>query len=349
MCLSAERKTLTHPFSHLQDLKDPNLRQAIINKVNYAHREPASYEELQIKLFGQILDPVPPTTPGIHTPPRISTPPPRTTPSSRRKASLSPLRGDTKKAKNFASPNCDLSSLFDKMSIQTPNEYYGNVDHDESIIANLGQSWRNRDVQIFEVPNILVGSNPSVLTSTITFLLTNIDSRWFDKSVDKFVPFKLTQTGVDTVVLERPWASFDFFYGPRMTEQNAFDPNDIADAFIISSENNEQFEYEIMRNKLVDTDNEGTHVWRERLQIKFKDRRLDYQIINPTCRRGEVPMEFVFAPVPGIKWRIACVPEEKRVLRPKEKESNSAADLFAQYKKERAAILQKAGQEQGSF
>ena len=182
--------------------RETKLGQAIVNKVNYCRKNPAHYEELQIKkLFGRVLDPAN-TSPSASL--RTPTTPPRT-PLRTKVGSSTQQTGATVIP---SLPVTNLANAFSSMSFQQTNEYFGSVPHDEAIVANLTDSWRNRDLQIYGAPNVLVGSNPPILTTTITMMLTNIDPRWFSKDVENFVPFVMTQTEKDAVVFEQPhgWA-----------------------------------------------------------------------------------------------------------------------------------------------
>lgn len=308
-----------------------------MNKINFCRRNLAHYEELQVKLFGRVrdsckesdaeelsdseLDPVEP----------IASPPP-----AQVQPTFSPTRVQVSSSL-VADPTIDslIKSVF-KMDVN--NTHFGTVSHEEAITANLKQGFRNRGLKIFSTPNVVVGTTPSISTTTITILLSNVDARWFGKDVENFIPYKMTQTAQNSIVFESPVADYDFFFSPRMNEENAFDDIDLKDAFVVSDEDAEQVEFEIMRNQLIDEDNRN-EAWHQRIKIDFPGKRLDYSIINPNRRNGEIPMEFVFAPLPVVKWRVAIVPDTQRVVRPKEKESNSAHDLYQKYLRERDAVI----------
>ena len=298
------------------------LGQAFVNKVNFCRRYPDHYEEWQIKLHGRILDNSKPEK----KPTRHSRTAPATPPCA--PAALSSVD--------------HLAETLVAMDLN--NKHFGTVSHGEAITANLTQGYRNKGLKIFSTDNVIVGSTPVISTTTMTIMLSNIDARWFGRDVENFLPFKMTQTSHNSLVFEYPIADYDFFFSPRMNEENSFDKEDIADALIVSTEDAEQYEYEIMRNQIIDEENRN-EAWHGRLQINFECERLDYSIIHPNQRNGVIPMEFVFAPVPAVKWRIAVVPDNQRVLRPKEKETNSAHDLYQEYLAIRQSALDKAKEE----
>lgn len=114
--------------------RDKTEGRAVVNLINNCKHKPAAYERLQIDLFGSILEP----TTVVDSPAIV-------------KKKLAPVR------RPASSSVLDLSSAFKTMSV---NDYFGSVEYDDTLIVNLEQGWRNREIMAFNTPGIEVGENP---------------------------------------------------------------------------------------------------------------------------------------------------------------------------------------------
>ena len=225
--------------------------------------------------------------------------------------------------------------------MNTNKDYYGQtLPPHETLIVDPDDGVLRKEFHLFKTANVVVGEEDAVVTDTFTLTINSIDERWFRK-IKGFAPFKVTQTAADTIVAEWPTAHFDYFFAPRMNKNNEFNKKDIETAFMVSDKAQEQIQYELGRARIVDSKNRNDD-WRFRLALKIKGKTLDYQLAEPDAREGEIPFQFLFAPLPSLKWTIATVPDAKNKLRTKEKEETEVSDLFDLFKKKRAALIQEA-------
>ena len=291
---------------------------AIVNKINDCKRKPSTYERLQLDLLGKVID-----NSLLETQ--------KQPPFSASKA---------KKQKISDSNNIDIATLFKKMDFS--NDYFGTVTFHETVQVNLDSGYRNLGFTAWETPSVVVGTKETISTSVITIKLNDIDPRWLD-DIEGFIPFALTQVDHDALVLEFPFETYDFYFGPRLNEYNCFGDQDIETAYIVSTNTQEQIAYEMQRNQIINEPDRNTN-WRTKIRLQFKGKRLDFTLINENERKGVIPMQFVFGPNPSIKWRIAVVPEEKDkvTIRRAPKQTSSVAQQYKEHMKQRAALLAKA-------
>jgi hypothetical protein len=295
-------------------------RRAIQNQVDYYKRNPERYHSQQLDLLGDIFE-------RLEGPSNTPTPPRSTLATTKASAS---------------SPQIPID-LFNAMSV---NDYYGKVKHDFACDINYSEGWKNHGVLIFKSPAIKVGANPVISTSVLTIIAEGVDARFFD--IDDFDPFKLTQTGPSQFVVEKPAAGFDTLFPLG----NGDEEDDNTENFVVSNIENEQNEYNIVRNKLVQRDSstapqDYSHYRSKTLFRCQEGEVLDFALIDPDKREGEVDYDFIGhidSAQLSVKWRIAFKPskDETRVIKQQKKSKNKAKEKFERYKVKRAG-------ETGSF
>lgn len=334
---------------------------AFRNKYNYLKTNPSAYEKLQVQLFGRVVDnsfldkknqsttstPVSETTPSDSTKPATrasSTPKPKSTPTPKpTSATPTSILQSTPTPTSTIVPD-DLFKRFGAMNI---NERFGNVPFDDTITVDLSKgTYIGHDLVIFSTPNRVVSEQPVLSTDVVTFLLTNTDRRWKESLPVKFRPFRFTQVGVNEFVLEKPKASYDFFFAPRLDKQNdgnyQFNMTEIDDAFIVSEDDEEMKVYERARASLLDFKNKypPQTSWYKRTKIVITGRVLDYQLLDADKRQGRIKSNWTFGVNAEIKWRVAVVPEhdEAYIHGGVEEEDDYAAE-FAKAEERRKAAL----------
>ena len=200
------------------------LGQAITNKVNYCKRYPSHYETLQLSCFGHIID-------NSQLPKRVRVDSPSTVEKSLPYSP--PITAISRKLLSPIMPTKDIANTFSSMSL---NSFGLTAPPHEEVEVDLENGYTNGNLMIFAAEKTLCGTTKKkALTTTVTFVLSSIDPRWMSKTKPQgFFPFQMTQTSNNAVVFGGPISHYDFFYGPRMNDQNTFDAEDWEHAFFIS-------------------------------------------------------------------------------------------------------------------
>lgn len=306
--------------------KDPKIEKAVRNKLGDCKRSPEKYEAWQIRLFGRIID----NSKIVRTPtttPTPTTPPPRCTVTS-----------VTKSSTNKSSS--DLAASFSKMSLMTEG-YFGKAEYDHEFEVTLDPGYKNPQFEIWKTKDVVVGQSEKIVTDVITIKEKVTDPRWLAldfKKYNGFVPYAATQIDWDAVVIETPIASFDTLTGPPPRKEGGWSKKAFKKALIVSDEEQEQREFEIMRRPLLKASDPNT-AWRYKSKLKFKGLRLDYSLIDGEARRGGIEFEVCVGPQPHLKWRIAVSPQaDARILYSERKHSSKLKDKIADYALKRAEI-----------
>ena len=296
-------------------------RRAVQNKIQGYKNNPDHYHSQQLELLGEIFE-------------RWDPPPPTSEEEEPSKSPAAPRRTPVKAKKPSPSPS--LASLFSNMSV---NDYYGSIGHyDESHNVDLVEAWNNKGAFMFVTPAIEVGDNPTISTDVLTVMIEGVDPRFFGHA--EFNPFKMTQVSAHQFVLERPSAGFDTLFPPPDDDDNkASFLSPAPPEFQVSHISQEQNEYKIARNKLVNAEGKRdlSHLRTKILYDVGRDKTLDFGLIDSNKRRGEVEYEFIGSmdTAVGVKFRIAFKPDQDdgRVLKTR-KQSNGVKEKFAMFQKQ---------------
>lgn len=179
----------------------------------------------------------------------------------------------------------------------------------------------------------------------ITIIRPDIDGRFFEDA-GSFEPVKATQIDYDSVDVEFPAGPFDFFCGPRPQEDGTFNEEDDATKFIVSDNVNEQNEYEVMRNNVIDLPDKS--MWRFKLRLQFKGMRLDFGLIDEKKKKGLIDYKFCDGPSACVKWRIAVVPkDDQRILRKAKNNPDSHREKYQRFQASRRRRTAPSGMEEG--
>ena len=344
---------------------DP-IGQAVLAKVYNCKRSPEIWERLQIRTLGRVVEEPrvlkeESTPPQTVTPSRITSPNPVAfvaTPPLYHQVSFSaaspPLPSSPLKSRasfQLSSPITDLVSSLSTMSFKEGNSFGTTSPPHREYQVDPVTGHTERDFQIMITPKVTFGTTPAYCCSVVTFLLSNIDKRWLKKLPVKFVPFKMTQVAKNAVVFESPCAHYDFFFGPRMNENNGYNKEELKEVFLVSDEKQEQIQYEMQRKVVLSKSSSANpnEYWRTRTRYTFDGVELDFSAIDPKARNGEIRREFVFGPNPSLKWRIAFKPTAADLLRDEEEEEDDLEDDYAQFEQLRQEALEQAEKELGEL
>lgn len=243
-----------------------------------------------------------------------------------------------KKIRSSSLLACQLASSFSTMSLEKQFGTTPTPHSSEEVEPKTG--FMDGNFMIFRTSDVICG-DPQSITSTITFVLSNIDPRWLSKMPKGFMPFQVTQTSKNTVVFENPIAHYDFFFSPRMNKTtNAFNKYDLEAAFVISENDREQIEYERMRKNILDIKQADLNEsWRTRTEFIFPGVVLDYTHLDSKRKFGSVKQEFVMGPTCTMKWVIAVEPKADGYIHADSDEEEE--DIEKEYKAFMAQRLQK--------
>ena len=274
-------------------------RRAVQNKVDTYKRFPDRYHNQQLEILGEIFE-------------RREQP---FSASSKQKATPSPIP---------SSPPVP-TNLFASMSLDP----FGRVAHDQVHDVNLLDAWDNSGCFIYKTKGVKVGDddgNNVVSTDVLTIVIECADARFFE--VENFEPYKLTQTSRDEFVLERPRAGFDTLF--PSTEESV--------EFVVGATEQEQDEYKVARNRLIKpggSDIQDFSFLRSKTLFRCGGvGDLDFALIDPEKRKGEVDYEFIgdFASAQlGLRWRIAFK-ETERFIKQRKQNRNKVKEKFEAYK-----------------
>lgn len=197
-----------------------------------------------------------------------------------------------------------------------------NVPSANIIDVNDKDPWNNREFVIVKTPKVKVGDEYEkedvIKTSVYGIYLFDIDE-CFLKDSGNLDPYWAVQTASNKVAVQKPIAPYDILF---------------CDSPKISTSKQENEEFIIAKNKLLP--NPAT--WTTAFELQFpKSETLDYKLIDKHNCEGELELDFVEindGSSLAVFWRIAIVPEEKRMVnRKKDATRNKAKNKYANRKK----------------